>query len=93
MSKMEDLFEKYNDNEYLKFDRVENKRSNRPDLHAFLLLDELFPGIYDIITDAEHDGLYLCFDHDEIETLSEDNVIELVRCGVMYDGDRLSLFT
>lgn len=35
-------FEAVND-DYINFDRVENKRSERPDLHAWLLLDELFP--------------------------------------------------
>lgn len=39
--------------EYLKFDRVEPKLSRRPDLHAFLLLDRLVPGIRDIIGCAE----------------------------------------
>jgi hypothetical protein len=31
------LFDEHNA-EFLKFERVEHKRSNRPDLHAFLLL-------------------------------------------------------
>jgi hypothetical protein len=35
-------FESVND-DYLKFDLVENKRSQRPDLNAFILLDEISP--------------------------------------------------
>ena len=44
-----EIYDKYGDEEFLKFERVENKRSQRPDLHAFLLLDELVPDKSDII--------------------------------------------
>ena len=85
---MGDIFEKFND-DYLKFDRVENKKSQRPDLHAFLLLDELFPGTSDIIGAACHDEIYLDVDP---EGLSEENILELVRCGVRYSDDSLCMF-
>lgn len=82
------------ESEYSKFDRAENKRSRRPDLHAFLLLDELFPGNNDIVTCAEHDEIWLAVTEDEIETLTEEQVIELMRCGVRYciDTDSLAMF-
>lgn len=85
------IFEKHN-NEYIKFDQVQNKRSGRPDLHAFLLLDELFPGNTDMISASEHDEVYLSIDEEQIETLTEEQIIELVRCGVRYDGECLLMF-
>ena len=88
---MEDIFEKYND-DYLKFDQIETKRSKRPDLHAFLLLDELFPGNTDIVSGAEHDEFYLNINDDDIQKLTEEQILELVRCGVRYDGESLCMF-
>jgi len=85
------------DDEYLKFDRVENKRSNRPDLHAFLLLDSLVPGrdgkSDDMIGGAEHDEIYLSVDIEELEkVITEDQVLELIRCGVRYNEESLCMF-
>lgn len=88
--KIENIFKKYNDN-YLKFEIVENKKSNRPDLHAFLFLDDLFPKERDIISSASHDIIWLDVDSEEIETLTELQILELVRCGVMYDEDSLCM--
>ena len=88
---IEELFEKHN-NEFLEFDRVENKRSNRPDLHAFILLDQLFPGDSNMISSAEHDEIWLDITTEDIENLTEDQIIELVRCGVRYDEEALCMF-
>lgn len=81
-----DLFEK-NIDEHCKFENLKNPRSKRPDLHAFLLLDELQPNNRDIIMAAEHDEIYLEID---LETLiiTEEQVIELLQCGVSYDSSR-----
>lgn len=84
-----------NSGEYLKFDRVKNRTSGRPDLHAFNLLDLLIPGVTDIVSAAEHDKIWLDI---EPKTLSaaatEDQIIELIRCGVRYDKyvDRLTMY-
>lgn len=81
--------------EFLKFERVENKRSQRPDLHAFLLLDELLPGNSDIVSAAEHDVIYLDVDAEKLaEVITESQVVELRRCGVIYfnDVDSFGLF-
>jgi len=86
-----DLFEKH-DNEYLKFEHVKNKRSNRPDLHAFLLIDELFPKNRDMVCSAAHDEIWLDIDDDEIKKLTEEQIIELIRCGVRHDDDSLVMF-
>lgn len=74
--------------EYLKFSRVEKKRSGRPDLHAFLLLDELCPSESDMVESATHDEFYLSPSVDKLEkVITQDQVIELVRCGVRYDSN------
>ena len=89
---IEQLFEKH-DNEYLKFDGVKNKLSTRPDLHAFLMLDKLFPGTDDMVCAAGHDIFYLGIGSEMINKLTEDQVIELARCGVLYQEDSLAMFT
>ena len=85
-----EIFKKYEDvidNEFLKFDNVKNKNSNRKDLHAFILLDKLFPGKEDILSFASHDEVTLSINYDQIKTLCEDDVIDLMRCGVIYESD------
>lgn len=79
--------EKYED-EYLKFEKVENKHTNRPDLHAFILLDKLLPGKRDIIEAAEHDEIYISTNLDKLaEVITEEQCVDLIRCGVRYSGD------
>ena len=95
MIDLEATFEKHAD-EYLAFDRVENKLHARPDLCAFLLLDKLVPGEgEDIISASEHDQFYLSVEPDELaEVATEDDILTLVRCGVMYSEDEgLSMFS
>ena len=92
---LHDKFELVND-DYSKFELVENKRSSRPDLHAFLVLDEIFTSNgRDIVAAATHDVIYLDVDGDELVKLMDSEILELVRCGVMYDSesDCLSMFT
>jgi len=81
-------FEKVN-NEYTRFENVENKRSNRPDIHAFILLDELFPDESgaNLIHAAEHDEFYIDVGGGQLETLTDEQILELTRCGVMYDPE------
>ena len=77
-----------NTDEYGKFDRVNPKRSQRPDLHAFLLLDELVPEPgKDIVTGAKHGEFYLSIDVEELaKVITKEQVLELRRCGVRYDS-------
>lgn len=84
---LRELFEAHRD-EYIKFDRVSNPRSKRPDLHAFLLLDELVSGNRDIISCAWHDNIGLDIDLSDLaEVITEEQVIELIRCGVRIDDE------
>lgn len=78
--------------DHLQFERVEKKRSTRPDLHAFLLLAELDPSSKDIVGGAEHDEIFLNVDIEAVARSSTlDTITELRRCGVMYDEDSDSL--
>ena len=95
IEKLEQLFEKHND-EFLKFDRIESpKYSNRPDLSAFLLLAELCQDTGDIIGAAEHDVIYLSTKMEDIlPVITEEHIVYLTRCGVMLsEFDCLSMFT
>jgi hypothetical protein len=81
--------------EYIKFDRVTDKRSQRPDLHAFLLLDALVPGDRDLIGCAAHDEFFLDVDPDKLAAvITPEQIIELLRCGVSWDAgsDSLAMF-
>jgi hypothetical protein len=91
MDDLKAVFEKFDD-EYLKFERIENPRSKRPDLHAFLLLDELVPGTTDMVSAAEHDEFFLEVDPEELaKVATEDHIRDLHRCGVRYDESVNSL--
>lgn len=90
---MRELFEKHED-KYLDFGSIENKRSKRTDLHAFLLLDELIPNQHqDIIAAASHDEIFLDADPEMLAAvITENQIIELVRCGVRCTYEGLCMF-
>lgn len=91
IEEVEEIFEKYED-EYIAFDKVEIKLSQRPDLHAYILLDKLFPKTCDIVCGAGHDEIYLDCDEDEIVSLSEDQLLQLIRCGVRLQDNYFVMF-
>ena len=70
------------------FEKVENKLSNRADLHAFLLLDKICPvDDGEIITAAEHDIIYLGIDMESFaKVATKEILVELTRCGVIFDS-------
>ena len=71
-----------------KFDRVEVKLSSRPDIHAFILLNQLVPGKTDIIDGSEHDEIYLGVDVEELrKAATRDQLIDLCRCGIRFNDD------
>jgi hypothetical protein len=81
--------------EYIKFDRVKYRLSDRPDLHAFLLLDKLAPpeGGGDMIEASEHDEFWLSADPKRVaEAATDENLIDLVRCGVLFHDAAFSMF-
>ena len=77
-----ELFE-IHDEEFLRFDRVRNKTSNRPDLHAFILLDKIIPDTVDIVSGAKHDEIFLGIDLEEFaRRLQRNNSLNFI--GVEY---------
>ena len=95
MIDIQELFDKHNDDEHLKFDRVEPKLHSMSDICAFLLLDKLLPGKGYMIGAGAHDIIYLNVDVEELaEVATEDDIIMLIRCGVHYDSetDCLAMF-
>ena len=89
---IKEIFDKH-DGEYLEFDCVQNKRSNRPDLHAFMLLDSIFPeSSEDMVCGATDDKIWLDCEIEQLEAcLTEELIIELTRCGVHYDNENEGL--
>jgi hypothetical protein len=84
---LEEVFEKH-DGEYSHFERIENPRHPRPDICAFLMLHDLVPGDRDMVCSAEHDQIWLDTDLEELaERATEAQIIDLIRCGVMYDDE------
>lgn len=95
--KIEELFEKY-EYEYMRFESIaaDKRTSNRPDLHAFNLLDKIIPGDCDIVSAASHDEFWLEISPDELtKAATEEQILELIRCGVRLDTstDSLAMFT
>lgn len=79
--------------EYRKFERVEDKRSSRPDINAFTLLNELVPDKKPIVTAATHDQFYIGVDMNKlVQAINRKHIVELIRCGVMFDPVEESLF-
>jgi hypothetical protein len=92
VEKLKLFFEKHED-KFLEFDLITNKLSSRPDLHAFLLLDKIVPRNRDMISGAEHDKIWLDIEPSElVDAITEEQVVELVRCGVMCDNESLMMF-
>jgi hypothetical protein len=89
------LFEDLEDDEYIKFERIESPLHPRPDICAFLLLHTLCPGHRSMVTGVDHDIIWLETDIDELnDAASEEDIVTLLRCGVHYDTeyDCLALF-
>lgn len=73
----------------------DQRKHERRDICAFLLLDELVGGNGHIVAAAEHDQIWLDADLKKLsECITDEQVLTLVRCGVFYDDDvdSLSMF-
>lgn len=87
----DEIFQEFED-EFIRFDRVENKLSSRPDIHAFILLNQLVPGNRNMVGCAEHDEIWLDIDVDKLKAVAtKEQLRELHRCGVRYDRSVESL--
>lgn len=84
---LKETFEKYND-DFLRSQDIATPLSKRPDLHAFLLLDQICPGAQDIVSASAHDEFWLSIDCAQLaEVITEDQVRDLIRCGVRYHAE------
>lgn len=92
MNKIEKVFYEFED-EYLEFDRIKNKLSNRADMHALMLLDSLFPNDkHDMISAVEHDEIYLDISPKKlVKVATKEQIRDLIRCGVRYSDENESL--
>lgn len=94
MNSLNDRFKQVNE-DYNKFELIQNKRSQRADIHAFLILDELQPGNKDLISATGHDIIFLDVNVEKLNiVITDEQILELVRSGVMYDReyDCLAMF-
>jgi hypothetical protein len=83
IEELEALFQKHED-EYLKPNGVEGPA----DLAAFNRIHKLVPSDKDMISCAEHDEYWLSVSPADLAAVAtEEDIIFLRRCGVMYDGD------
>ena len=91
MMTIEERFGKlYDDKET--FENIKHKKSNRKDLHAFLLMAELFPEDNNIIDCVSHDQIWFCPKYEDIEKLTDEQILEFVRCSVFVDEGSLTMF-
>ena len=77
-------YEKYQkyESEFKNFSAVENKTSNRPDVHAFNLLDKLFPTNGNMVADALSGRVYLDVPASELGAIAtESQIVELIQIG------------
>jgi len=89
-----EVFERY-ENEFLKFSRIVEPRHLRPDICAFLMLSDLSISYQDrdIIYGAEHDEIWLSADPTEIAAnATEEQIRDLIRCGVFYSDEAFKMF-
>lgn len=93
----QEAYDKHSDDEYCKFERVENKLSSRRDIHAFILLNQLVPGHRPIVSASEHDEFWLDVQPEDLDAANPtlEQMLDLIRCGVRYDAetDGLALFS
>jgi hypothetical protein len=74
--------------ESLNFDLIAYPKSQRRDMHAMMLLDEALPGTEPLLRGSVtylDDEVYLSIPPEQLETLSDDQIVDLIRCGVDYD--------
>lgn len=92
--KLEERFKALHHGDYMRFDRVNHKLSQRADLHAFLLLDKLQPGHDNIVACSVHDEISLSIDVEDLnEVITDEQVLDLIRCGVRYgEYDHLMMY-
>ena len=89
VEQLRDWFISHQETEYL---NGWAQRTERLDLAGFIRLDKLVPGQRDIIVAAEHDQIWLSVSLEDLAGVAtEEDVIYLIRCGIMFDENNDSL--
>lgn len=89
---MKAVFESFDD-EFIKFERIENPRHPRPDICAFLILHDLSPNKRDMVCAAEHDEIFLDADPETVASVvTPEQIRDLSRCGVRFHDDGFCMF-
>jgi hypothetical protein len=91
---MEAFWEEHED-EYIRHENItaERRLHRRPDINAFLLLDKLCPGpnsngyFMEMVSGAEHDEIFLDVSSEDISHATDEDLLDLIRCGVRYSGE------
>lgn len=91
-SDLQFLFKKHDD-EHGMFERIVFPVSQCPDICAMLLLEDICNHRARMIAGTAHDVVYLSVDPSDVAgKITEDQVIYLSRCGVMFDEAENSFF-
>lgn len=73
--------------EYLHFEKVTKKLSNKYDLHMFILLDKLFPTKLNIVDFVIGGKICVSVTPQELWDVSTSaQLLELHRCGLLHDS-------
>lgn len=82
-------FDKFFDKEFMEFQRIKDKKGSCRVTHAFRMLDILFPSdnASDMIVHIWGEDASLRPTFENVETLTEDQILELVRCGVSFEQE------
>lgn len=97
LSTMAQRWDQFED-DFLLFDRIPppERPFSSSDLCAWALLDKKFPSArgLDMVSGAGHDQVWLRITRTEIAQLTDEEILYLVRCGVMFESDTetLSMF-
>lgn len=86
MNKVRELFDKYSDQKN-RFDLVADRKVNKRDLQALLILHEIIPNYSSTISSADAQIIYLTADIDDLSNASEEQIANLIRCNVFIDED------
>ena len=97
-NQLEELFEKHSEDEYLEFERIQNPKHTRRDICAMLIIHEIQSRNESqrqdtMISWAGHEEIYLDVNVEEIsEYITEEEIIDLIRCGVRLEESNFAMF-
>ena len=81
---IEEQFKKFGDEEFMKFECINNPQFKTPKLCGLVALEKLVGNKIDFA--AEHDKVW-CAKCNRDLTLSDEEVIYLLRCGILWDDE------